>query len=178
MVISVTTQAGAAQPEPPAVVVIFEDSASALPQTQIREAIAPGPELLFADALRIVDVHLAEADLTVSDCFNLYFFTKRHPVAGQIHFLQCIPPEHPHTRLRIADPSQEKDRHDEGKHAVADLVLETHRGIRECRQARSRDPRRGGGASIPRRRCAASRARTARRSTAAARAALPARRRR
>src|SRR5438105_7364573 len=75
-------------------------------KNEIMKPVAPGPQLLFADALRVADKDLAKSDIFVPDGFDFNFFAECHSVAGELHLIKRISAEYPHARLRIVDPSE------------------------------------------------------------------------
>ena len=100
--------------------------------------ITPWPQFLFADPLRIVDEHLSKSDVLVDYGFDFDFLTEGHSLARKSHPAQGVSAEDPHSRLRIIDPSQEQNRHDQRQYPIADLMLEAHRRTRQHRKTRGR----------------------------------------
>ena len=69
-------------------------------------SVAPWPELLLTDPLRIADEDLPKTDIPIFYGFNLNLFTECHPIAREIHFLQGVAAKYPHPGLRIVHPSK------------------------------------------------------------------------
>ena len=95
-------------------------------EEEVLEAVAPGIEFDLAEAGGVHDGDLLEAGGGVEEGFDLDLFGESHAVGFELHVLEDAAAEDPHAALRVADPTEEKERHGEGQNEVAELVLEAH----------------------------------------------------
>src|SRR5687768_7272593 len=103
---------------------------------EIVDAVAPGVQLGFADALAVVDVVLTEAEAPVNR-LQLDFLGKGHPTIARLDEVEYLAPEYPHTRLRVGYPAEPQHARHVGQYLVPQDVAEAHRlGVAQWKAAR------------------------------------------
>ena len=63
------------------------------------DPVAPRPEFLLADSLRIADENLPKTNVPILYGLDLDFLAESHSIARKIHFVEGVSPKHPHARL-------------------------------------------------------------------------------
>ena len=97
-------------------------------------SVAPWPEFLLADSLRIADEDLSKTDIPIFYGFNLNLFAECHSITRKIHFVKRVSAKDPHTGLGIVHPSEKQQGHYKGQYPISDFVFCAHRVVGEDRK--------------------------------------------